>query len=93
MTTFNICEFFPDDIARNKMILEETIMLLQDHKCSRRQPELQLYKARYLYDTGDLENARDSFKAGYYLLACQRTEEEAEEDARDILEERLDKLR
>ena len=92
-TTFNICVFFPDDTVRNKMILEETIMLLQDHKCTRKQSELLLYKARYLYDTGEMDNARDCFRAGYYLLVCRKSRQIAEEYARDILEERLDKLR
>ncbi len=93
LTTYNICVFFPDETEKNLKLLEKTIGLLYDHRCSDLQGELQLYQARYLYDTGEMRRARNCFYAGYYLLACQRTEEEAEEDARDILEERLDKLR
>ena len=93
LTTFNICEFFPDETEKNLKLLEKTIGLLYDYRCSDLQGELQLYQARYLYETGDMKHARNCFYAGYYLLACQKTEEEAEEDARDILEERLDKLR
>ena len=57
------------------------------------QGELQLYEARYLYETGDLEGARDCFNAGYYLLVRQKSREAAEETAREILEERFEKLK
>lgn len=40
-----------------------------------------------------MKRARNCFYVGHYLLTCQRTEKEAEEDARDILEEQLDILR
>lgn len=93
MTTFNICEFFPDDIGNNLKILEESIALLNEYECSNKQPELLLYKARFLYETGDTEGARDCFNAGYYLLASQGPREKAEETAREILEGRLEKLR
>ncbi len=92
LTTFNICEFFPDDIENNMKILIETLDLLYDHKNSNMQGELQLYQARYLYETGDMEGARRCFNAGYYLLACRQSEEYAEEHGRDILEKRFDIL-
>ena len=93
LVTFNICEFFPDDIENNMKILEKTISLLYDHRSSNMQGELQLYEARYLYETGDMEGARDCFNAGYYLLVRQKSREAAEETAREILEERFEKLK
>ena len=93
LVTFNICEFFPDDIGNNMVILEQTISLLYDHRNSNMQGELQLYEARYLYEMGDLEAARDCFNAGYYLLACNDSRDRAEKYAREIMQERLEKLR
>lgn len=93
LTTFNICEFFPDETENNLKILEKTIGLLYDHHSSDMQGELQLYQARYLYDTGEMERACNCFNAGYYLIACQRSTEDAEEWGQDILQERMDKLR
>ncbi len=91
--TFNICEFFPDDIENNMKILEKTINLLYDHRNSNMQGELQLYEARYLYETGNMEKAYDNFHAGFYLLVCQKSRADAEEVAREILGERFDKLK
>ena len=93
VTTFNICEFFPDDIENNMRILENTINLLYDHRNSNMQGELQLYEARYLYETGDMEAAHDCFCAGYYLLVRQKSRADAEAQAREILGERFDKLK
>ena len=94
LTTFNICEFFPDDTENNLKMLEETIGDLHDYECSSMQPELQLYRARYLYDRGDRNGARNSFGAGYYLLASQDSPETADSKAREILgEERFAALR
>lgn len=91
--TFNICEFFPDENENNMKILEKAIDLLYDHRSSNMQGELQLYEARYLYEMGDLEGAHDCFHAGYYLLARQKSREAAEESAKEILGDRLEKLR
>ena len=93
LVTFNICEFFPNDIENNMKILEKAISLLYDHRSSNMQGELQLYEARYLYEMGDLEGAHDCFNAGYYLLVRQKSREIAEETAREILEERFEKLK
>ena len=93
LTTFNICEFFPDDIENNMKIIEKAIALLYDHRSSNMQGELQLYEARYLYEMGDLEGAHDCFNAGYYLLVRQKSRETAEKTAREILEERFESLR
>lgn len=93
ITAFNICEFFADDITNNLKILDETIDLLHDYKCSNMQAELQLYKARYLYDQGNMEQAHDFFHAGYYLLACQNSRAAADERALDILKERFEELK
>ena len=92
LTTYNICEFFPDDTESNLKLLEESIRILNDYDCSSMQPELLLYRARYLYDTGNTDRAYDSFNAGYYLMACQDSREEADESAREILGERLARL-
>lgn len=51
------------------------------------------YQARSLYHIGDMKRAHNRLYARYYLLACQKIEEEAEEDAQDNPEEGLDKLR
>ncbi len=93
LVTFNICEFFPDDIGNNMVILEQTISLLYDHRNSNMQGELQLYEARYLYEMGDLEAARDCFNAGYYLLVRQKNRADAEACARQILKERFEILK
>ena len=93
LTAFNICEFFPDDVENNLKLLDETLELLYDHRNSNMQGELQLYKARYLYDRGETEGAQDCFNAGYYLLACQKNRAAADERARDILRERFEILR
>ena len=93
LTTFNICEFFPDDIENNLKILEESIGLLNEYECSNMQPELLLYKARYLYELGELDKARNCFNAGYYLMVCDGSPESAEEDARMIVEDRFDVLK
>ena len=93
LVTFNICDFFPDDIENNMKILEKTINLLYDHRNSNMQGELQLYEARYLYETGNMEKAYDNFHAGFYLLACQKSRADAEAQAREILGERFDKLK
>ncbi len=85
VTTFNICEFFPDDAVHNMKILEKAIRLLRDYECSNMQSELLLYKARYLYDLGDCPAAKNCFCAGYYLLACRYSREDADEEALDIL--------
>ena len=47
--------------------------------------ELLLYKARYLYDLGDCPAAKNCFCAGYYLLACRYSREDADKEALDIL--------
>ena len=93
LVTFNICEFFHNDIENNMKLLEKAISLLYEHRNSNMQGELQLYEARYLYETGDLEGARDCFNAGYYLLVRQKSREAADETAREILEERFEKLK
>lgn len=93
LVTFNICEFFPDDIGNNMVILEQTISLLYDHRNSNMQGELQLYEARYLYEMGDMEAARDCFNAGYYLLVRQKNRADAEACARQILKERFEILK
>ena len=93
LVTFNICEFFPNDIGNNMVILEQTISLLYDHRNSNMQGELQLYEARYLYEMGDLEAARDCFNAGYYLLVRQKNRADAEACARQILKERFEILK
>ncbi len=93
LTTFNLCEFFPDDVESNIKMLDESIRLLNDYECSNMQPELLLYKARYLYELGETDNARNCFNAGYYLMVCQGTPEEAEEDARMIVEDRFEELK
>lgn len=93
LTTFNICEFFPDDIENNLKILDESISLLNEYECSNMQPELLIYKSGYLYDLGNTEGARGCFSAGYYLLACQGDGEAAEAKAREILGDRFDALR
>ncbi len=93
MTTYNICEFFPNDQVNNVKILDETIDLLYNHKCSNMQAELQLYQARYLYDSGHSDKAHDCFNAGYYLLTCQNSRAVAEKQAQKILGDRLEKLK
>ena len=93
LTTYNICEFFPDDNESNLKLLEESIRILNDYDCSSMQPELLLYKARCLHDTGDAEGAYDCFSAGYYLLASLESRESAEKEARKILGERYDTVR
>ena len=93
LTAFNICEFFPDDVENNLKLLEESISLLNKYECSNMQPELLLYKSRYLYDVGNTEKALDCFNAGYYLLACNDSRDRAEKYAREIMQERLEKLR
>ena len=92
LTTFNICDFFPDEVEGNMKLLAETLELLYDHKNSNMQGELQLYQARYLYETGDMEGARRYFNAGYYLLACQNSVQYADDYGKDILGERFDVL-
>ena len=93
LTTFNICEFFKDDVERNLKLLDDSIALLNKYECSSKQPELLLYKARYLYDQNKKAKAQNCFNAGYYLLLCNQSQAEAEECARDILKERYDSLR
>lgn len=93
LTTYNICEFFQDDIESNLKLLDVSITLLNKYECSSKQPELLLYKARYLYDQNKQAKAQNYFNAGYYLLVCRRSQPEAEECARDILKERFDSLK
>ena len=94
LTTFNICEFFPDDTENNLEMLEETIARLHEYECSSMQSELYLYRARYLYDRGDRTGAQNSFGAGYYLMASQDGQEAADSKAREILGgERFEALR
>ena len=93
LTTFNICEFFPEEIENNLKILDESINLLNEYECSNMQPELLIYKSRYLYDLGDRDGARSCFSAGYYLLTSQETGEKAEETVREILGDRFEELK
>ena len=93
LTTFNICEFFPDEIENNLKILDESINLLNEYECSNMQPELLIYKSRYLYDLGDKDGARSCFSAGYYLLTSQGSVEKAEKPAREILGDRFEELK
>ena len=93
LTTYNICEFFQNDIESNLKLLDDSISLLNKYECSSKQPELLLYKARYLYDLDKKAKAQNCFNAGYYLLVCNRSQPEADECARDILKERYDSLK
>ena len=93
LTTYNICEFFKDDVESNLRLLDDSISLLDQYECSCFQSQLLFYKARYLYDQGKTSNARDCFNAGYYLLICRKSQPEADECARDILNERYDVLK
>ena len=93
LTTYNICEFFQDDIESNLKLLDDSISLLDKHECSCYQSQLLLYKARYLYDQNKKAEAQNCFNAGYYLLICRKSQAEADECARDILKERYDSLK
>lgn len=93
MTTYNICEFFPYGLENNLHLLDNSIRLLDKYGCSNKQSELLLYKARYLYDLGNIPSACHCFNAGYYLLVYRKSEDEADACARSILEERYDLLK
>lgn len=92
MTAFNICEFFPNDCENNLKMLEDSIRILNRYECSSKQPELLLYKARYLFDTGEHTAAVHCFNAGYYMLLCGSSAEEAVKTAQEIMQERFEKL-
>ncbi len=93
MTTFNICEFFPDDLENNFDLLNDAIDLLNQYECSGKQSELLLYKARYLFDQGHFTDAYNCFNAGYYLKVCRDSQKAADTCAMDILKERYNKLK
>ena len=92
LTTYNICEFFPNDAEHNLSLLDVSLQTLNKYECSSKLPELFLYKARYLYDLKDINTAGCCFNAGYYLMVCQQSQEKADQCARDILKERFDSL-
>lgn len=93
LTTYNICEFFQDDVESNIRLLDDSISLLDKYECSCYQSQLLLYKARYLYDQNKKAEAHNCFNAGYYLLICRKSQAEADECARNILKERYDVLK
>ena len=93
LTTFNICEFFPNEPERNLVLLDDSIRMLDKYECSCEQSDLLFYKARYLYDLGNMNEARNCFYAGYYLMVCRYSQKEADECAAEILEERYEPLK
>ena len=93
LTTFNLCEFFPDEPERNLVLLDDSIKMLDRYECSCEQSDLLLYKARFLYDLGEMNGARNCFNAGYYLIVCRYSRKEADERAMEILEERFESLK
>ncbi len=93
LTTFNLCEFFPDEPERNLVLLDDSIKMLDRYECSCEQSDLLLYKARFLYDLGEMNGAGNCFNAGYYLIVCRNSRKEADERAMEILEERFESLK
>ena len=85
LSTYNICEFFPDDAENNIPLLDNSISLLNDYKCSNCLSSLLLYKSAYLYNAGKEKEAKRFFSAGYNLLSCMVSVEKADNEAQKIL--------
>ena len=93
LTTFNLCEFFPDDVEENLALLNDSIGLLEEFKSTEKQSELLIYKSKYLYASGRTQDAKIAFNAGYYTYILRHSEEEAIKFSKRILEERFDILK
>ena len=93
LTTFNLCEFFPNEQERNLQLLDDSIGIMNKYECSCEQTDLLFYKARFLYDLNHIIEAHKCFNAAYYLMICSSSQKDADECAQSILEERYDPLK